>query len=161
MILYHGSNQIIKNPNISFSQLYLDFGKGFYTTTFIEQARKWALRQALRYGKTPTLNIYKFTNSTNLKILSFQNEDEKCLDFICACRRGEEINNKYDLIIGNVADDDVFKTIDMYFKGFWDKKKTIEELRYYKMNNQYCFVNQTVINNNLLFLNAESLETNL
>ncbi|WP_399201154.1 DUF3990 domain-containing protein [Tannockella kyphosi] len=32
-------------------------------------------------------------------------------------------NQKYDIIIGNVADDDVFKTVDMYFRGLWSKKK--------------------------------------
>lgn len=28
-----------------------------------------------------------------------------------------------DIVIGNVADDDVFKTVDMYFRGLWDKEK--------------------------------------
>lgn len=36
------------------------------------------------------------------------------------------------MIIENVANDDVFKTVDMYFRGLWDKNRTIEELRYYK-----------------------------
>ena len=40
------------------------------------------------------------------------------------------------MIIENVANDDVFKTVDMYFRGLWDKNRTIEELRYYKMNDQ-------------------------
>ena len=49
------------------------------------------------------------------------------------------------MIIGNVANDDVFKTVDMYFRGLWDKNRTIEELRYYKMNDQICIVNQEVL----------------
>lgn len=49
------------------------------------------------------------------------------------------------MIIGNVANDDVFKTVDMYFRGLWDKKRTIEELRYYKMNDQICIVNQEIL----------------
>ena len=28
----------------------------------------------------------------------------------------------------------MFKSIDMYFRGVWDKKRTIEELKYYKIN---------------------------
>lgn len=50
-----------------------------------------------------------------------------------------------DIIIGNVANDDVFKTVDMYFRGLWDKQKVLDELRYYKMNNQICIVNQETL----------------
>ncbi len=35
--------------------------------------------------------------------------------------------NNYDIIIGAVANDDVFKTVDMYFRGIWSKKKALDE----------------------------------
>ena len=73
-----------------------------------------------------------------MRVLSFEKENEQWLDFVCACRKGEELNKDYDIIIGNVANDDVFKTVDMYFRGLWDKKRVLEELRYYKMNDQIC-----------------------
>ena len=79
------------------------------------------------------------------------NHSKKYLDFVCACRRGEPLNQEYDIVIGNVADDDVFKTVDMYFRGLWDKKKVLEELRYYKMNNQICIVNQKTLDEVLTF----------
>ena len=50
-------------------------------------------------------------------MLSFEKESEKWPDFVCARRKGQPLNEKYDIIIGNVADDDVFKTVDMYFRG--------------------------------------------
>ena len=62
--------------------------------------------------------------------------------------------NEYDIIIGNVADDDVFKTVDMYFRGLWDKEKVLGELRYYKMNNQICIVNQETLNRLITFKRA-------
>ena len=65
-----------------------------------------------------------------------------------------KIIGKSIIIIGNVADDDVFKTVDMYFRGLWDKKKVLEELRYYKMNNQICIVNQDTLNRALTFCEA-------
>ena len=34
MIVYHGSTEIIKNPDVVHSKKYLDFGRGFYITTF-------------------------------------------------------------------------------------------------------------------------------
>jgi hypothetical protein len=79
---------------------------------------------------------------------------KKYLDFVSACRRGEPLNKKYDIVIGSVADDDVFKTVDMYFRGLWDKKKVLEELRYYKMNNQICIVNQETLEQVISFQKA-------
>ena len=63
----------------------------------------------------------------------------------------QSINRNYDIIIGSVADDDVFKTVDMYFRGLWDKEKVLHELRYYKMNDQICIVNQKTLEEVLKF----------
>ena len=56
----------------------------------------------------------------------------------------------------------------MYFKGLWDEERTLNEIRYYKMNNQICLINQTLIENELKYIksyevkkmrtNQESLE---
>ena len=69
-------------------------------------------------------------------------------------RNGQSLNKEYDIIIGNVADDDVFKTVDMYFRGLWNKEKVLNELRYYKMNNQICIVNQETLNRLITFKRA-------
>ena len=42
MILYHGSTDLVDKPEIRESDVYLDFGVGFYTTTSFEQAERWA-----------------------------------------------------------------------------------------------------------------------
>ena len=155
MIVYHGSTEMIKVPDIEHSKKYLDFGKGFYVTTYQEQAKKWAVRKSMRQGKTAIVNVYNMENNwEKYRVLSFEKENEKWFEFVCACRKGEDLNRDYDIIIGNVADDDVFKTVDMYFRGLWDKKKVLEELRYYKMNNQICIVNQDTLNRALTFCEA-------
>ena len=41
MIVYHGTTAIIEKPDIKHSKKYLDFGAGFYLTTYEEQAKKW------------------------------------------------------------------------------------------------------------------------
>lgn len=46
MIVYHGSTEIIKSPDVLHSFRTLDFGKGFYLTTNREQAERWARRKA-------------------------------------------------------------------------------------------------------------------
>lgn len=152
MIVYHGTTETIEIPDVKHSKKYLDFGKGFYLTTFEEQAKKWAVRKGMRQGKTAIVNVYEMEdNREKYRVLSFEKENEKWLEFVCACRKGEPLNTDYDIIIGNVADDDVFKTVDMYFRGLWDKKKVLEELRYYKMNNQICIVNQGTLDQVLTF----------
>lgn len=40
MILYHGSNILVKIPQIIAPKKSLDFGTGFYTTSSLEQAKK-------------------------------------------------------------------------------------------------------------------------
>lgn len=152
MIVYHGTTMVLKKPDVAFSKDFLDFGKGFYVTTYQEQAEKWALRKGVRKQMPSYVNVYEMADDlTSFKVLSFEKENEKWLDFICACRRGDKEYQSYDVIIGSVADDDVFKTVDMYFRGLWGKEKALEELRYYKMNNQICIVNQEVLKQVLTF----------
>lgn len=76
----------------------------------------------MRQNKPAIVNVYELKeNWKDYKVLSFAEENEQWLDFVCTCRRGEAINTEYDIIVGNVADDDVFKTVDLYFRGLWDK----------------------------------------
>ena len=152
MIVYHGTVEKIEKPDVKHSKRYLDFGKGFYLTSFEQQAKKWALRKALRQEKKAFVNVYELKDDLKkYRVLSFEKENEKWLDFVCACRRGEELNQEYDIIIGSVANDDVFKTVDMYFRGLWDKEKVLNELRYYNMNDQICIVNQKTLDEVLEF----------
>lgn len=152
MIVYHGTTEIIEKPDIKHSKRYLDFGKGFYLTSFAEQAKKWAIRKGLRQEKRAVVNVYELKDSLKAyRVLDFHKENEQWFDFVCACRKGEEINQEYDIIIGSVANDDVFKTVDMYFRGLWDKEKVLKELRYYKMNDQICIVNQKTLDEVLEF----------
>ena len=51
MIVYHGSTEIIKKPDVIHSKKYLDFGMGFYITSFENQAEKWAVRKGMRQEK--------------------------------------------------------------------------------------------------------------
>lgn len=39
----------------------------------------------------------------------------------------------------------------MYFKGLWDKDKTISELKYYKKNDQTAFISQKALDDLLTF----------
>lgn len=160
MIVYHGSTEVIERPDVVHSKKYLDFGQGFYLTTYEKQARKWAVRKGMRKEKTAIVNVYELSEEWDrFRVLSFEQENEKWIDFVCACRKGNPLNKDYDIIIGNVADDDVFKTVDMYFRGIWDKKKVLEELQYCKMNDQICIVTQNTLDQVLNFQKAYEVRT--
>ncbi|WP_419026217.1 DUF3990 domain-containing protein [Emergencia sp.] len=161
MIVYHGSISIIKKPDISYSKQFLDFGKGFYVTSYKEQAKRWAKRKSLRTKKTAFVNVYELIDDLrDYRVLSFEEDDEKWLDFVCACRKGQLIFQKYDVIIGNVANDDVFRTVDMYFRGLWSKDKALEELRYFKLNDQICIITQKVLDEVLIYKGSYQMGEN-
>ena len=42
----------------------------------------------------------------------------------------------------------------MYARGIWNKSKVLEELRFYKMNDQICFVNQAVLDTALNYVES-------
>lgn len=60
-------------------------------------------------------------------------------------RRGKDTSD-YDLVIGGVANDKVFNTVELYFDNLIDKKEAIHHLRFEKPNLQYCFRTQKVLN---------------
>ena len=45
----------------------------------------------------------------------------------------------YDLVVGGVANDKVFNTVELFFDGLIDKAEAIKRLRYEKPNVQICF----------------------
>ena len=158
MILFHGSYMSIEKPDISFSRSNVDFGKGFYTTPIWEQAVSWAARFKRKHGQS-VVSSYEIDMATlagKVSILAFEAHTEEWLDFIVACRRGEQ-EGDYDMVTGGVANDRVFDTIQLYFDGLIDKTESIKRLRYDKPNLQYCFRSQDIIDTHLKFIKSEVL----
>ena len=156
MKLYHGSYTTVEKPDISFSRNNIDFGKGFYVTPIKEQAIKWSLRFKARRKKA-IVSIYEIDIDKlkqDVKIMEFNTYSDDWFDYIIRCRSGNASDN-YDVIIGGVANDKVFDTIQLYIDGLIDKSESIKRLRYEKPNIQYCFRNQHIIDKFLLFINSE------
>lgn len=146
MILYHGSYIQITKPDLAHSRQNVDFGTGFYTTPLREQAAKWC-EKFKRRGKEGIISVYSFNpgNEVDLKILQFDTYSEDWLDFILKCRRGID-ETDYDVVVGGVANDKVFNTVELYFDGLIDKEEAIRRLRYEKPNLQICFRSQKALN---------------
>ena len=155
MRLYHGSTCVVEHPDVQRSRKNLDFGPGFYLTSFREQAERWALRKAQFEHESAILNVFELDDSlSDLSILQFFENDADWVDFVCRCRKGESPFAGYDLIIGGVADDKVYEAVNMYFRGLWDMETTLNAIRFYEKNDQYCFVTQKAIDGKLSFLEA-------
>ncbi|WP_027626323.1 DUF3990 domain-containing protein [Clostridium lundense] len=153
MIVYHGSYCLVDTPNVSFSRDALDFGKGFYVTGIEEQAINWTSKFKKR-GKKGYLNSYillidKVKEDYTVK--EFLSYDIEWLDFILQCREGSNIYLKYDMIIGGIADDRVYNTIELYKDNLIGKDEALKRLQYYKPNHQICIINQEIINNYLKY----------
>ena len=73
------------------------------------------------------------------KSVQMENSDsEEWLDFILNCRSGKD-STDYDLVVGGVANDKVFNTVELFFDRLIDKTEAINRLRYEKPNLQICF----------------------
>lgn len=156
MKVYHASSVIVDLPDASHSREHLDFGKGFYVTTIERQAVEYGQR-FLRRGRKAWLNVYELKEDFgNLKTICFDAYDEAWLDFVTECRAGRMCGD-YDIIRGGIANDKVFRTIDLYFSGDLNKQEALKRLMYEKPNDQLCFRTEAAIKQCVNFLNAIEL----
>ena len=158
MTVYHASNFIIESPDIYHCRDFLDFGKGFYLTSLIEQAKKYAQR-FLYQGDKAYLNHYNLDENLDNKfnIKEFGDYNEEWLDFVTLCRLGK-LSSKYDMITGGIADDKVFNTVDLYFSGNISKEEALKRLKFIHPNHQICILNQELINKHLHFLKSDEIK---
>lgn len=110
MTVYHGGYQPVEKPEIRKGRNTKDFGIGFYCTIIKEQAERWARRY-----KTKIVSIYDVKAFSDLKVKEFKEMTEEWLDFIISCRSGKE--HDYDIVIGAMADDQVYNYISDYMEG--------------------------------------------
>lgn len=158
MILFHGSNMFIDSIDLNKSRPYKDFGKGFYCTEIREQAELMARRVERIYGGTAYVNKFELDerifDSKDMKIKKFQSPTGEWAIFVLnnRDRKFEDIksddsnhDNKYDLVIGPVADDDLALLFRTFTRGLIDIDTLIKEMRYKKFSNQYSFHTEKAI----------------
>lgn len=122
----------------------LDFGKGFYTTSSFEQARKWALNRK-RNGKSrdAVVSVFKvsadYLETSSLNIRNFSRADSEWLDFVMANRTDINFTHDYDIVKGPVANDRVYASINAFENGFMDRETLLKELRTWVFVDQIVF----------------------
>lgn len=157
MLVYHGSYVAVKAPDIAHSRNNIDFGKGFYVTPFQEQAESWARRQKDRKG-IGVVSIYDLREEcfSQVRVMKFEKYTEEWLDYITKCRDGKD-EGKYDVIMGGIANDKIFNTIELYFDELIDKKEAIKRLSFEEPNLQICIHSQKVIDRFLQYVGSEEV----
>lgn len=144
--VYHGSTFIVEKPSLEILNYRTDFGKGFYTTTDIEQARRWTKIKKGRMEEENKeinlkryINIYEYKENRDLNILNFEAATEEWLKFVFKNRQSDELVHHYDIVIGPVADDNLYQVLVSYENGIYDMEETIKRLKTYLLSNQISF----------------------
>ena len=153
MLLYHGSNQEIMEIDLERCKPNKDFGRGFYLTSIKEQALRMAENTTRIYGGCPIVTVYEIDEDVfhggklSIRIFPVRPTIEWA-QFIFNNRRFEDFDvqspdcnkdNKYDIVIGPVADDRIAATIRRYMDDELDVEGLARKLTYRELSNQYSF----------------------
>lgn len=146
--LYHGSTVAVRKPSLRPGRPNADFGKGFYTTSNLEQAVRWAhIKQEREEAERAVVSIYEFDESLlenpDLIIRQFTGADEPWLYFVTDCRKSRP--HEFDLVQGPVANDKVFTTVNLFESGVLSAEAAILQLKAYKTYDQLSFHTDRVI----------------
>ena len=143
MKLYHGSNMVIDQIDLSKCKPYKDFGQGFYLTEIKEQAEQMARRTSAIYGGEAVVTEFEF-DETALKILSvktFEEPSEEWALFVMAnrSRKNMQPTHSFDIVIGPVADDNMALLFRQYENEIIDFETLLKGMIYKKTSSQYSF----------------------
>lgn len=110
-------------PKILRDGFYKDFGYGFYCTRLEKQAKRWAMTKP----GASVISKYLYCPDAGLKCKIFDEMTDEWLDFVVACRNGQE--HGYDIVEGPMADDRIWNFIEGFLDGrisrsaFWELVK--------------------------------------
>ena len=153
MRLFHGSNVEIEQVDLTKCMPNKDFGRGFYTTVLEDQAWRMAERRTRIGGGKPVVTVYEVPDNLEenreLRVRVFEekptiewaifirnNRDRKFTDY-----ENPECNLdcKYDVVVGPVADDTVGLLIRQFSRGTIDAEYMKREFDFGRLTNQYTF----------------------
>lgn len=163
ILLYHGSYMEVAQVDLAKCKKGLDFGRGFYVTSSLEQAVSFvpmAIKKAKRYGlisetfsdREGRVSVFEYKKKPTVFVHIFEDADIEWLHFI-ACNRNEslfpELRKKLqtvDIIGGKIADDQTALTLNNYVEGVYGipgtehvDRMVIEMLEPNRLKDQWCF----------------------
>lgn len=149
MKLYHGSTVSVKNPNLRQGRPNTDYGKGFYTTVDFDQAARWArIRRERAGGGNAIVSVYEVDDyllqKKDLRIMEYNGATKEWLDFVVANRRYAPLHD-YDIVLGPVANDNLYATISLYENGELSAEAAVVQLKTHVLFNQVSFHTEKVL----------------
>jgi len=144
VLVYHGSNIAVERPKLVAPNRALDFGSGFYTTENLGQAENFANNVVNRNEGTgiPTVSRYEVDFDKvlrELRVLRFGKPGDAWFDFVYANRTFKYDGEFYDVVVGPVANDTIYRVLRLFENGDIDRKTTIKKLKVAKLFNQIVF----------------------
>lgn len=154
MRLYHGSNMIIGEIDLSKSKPYKDFGRGFYLSADKAQSLRMAEnRTNITREGTPIVNEYELDDSAmndhDLKIKAW---NDYCVEWALFVERNRDSNKpaphiEHDIVFGPIANDGVNFQLRRYKAGMITIEELVKELKYSKgIAFRYCFLTERALN---------------
>jgi hypothetical protein len=145
MKVYHGSYTKIDKIDLSKSENYRDFGKGFYVTKIRTQAEEWATKIGKRHHTEGVITEFIFFESAftewHYRVLQFDGYNDEWLDFVVLNRNPENVvpAHEYDIVEGPVADDRIQRRLADFLEGKISRKQFLDELSHKEPSHQICF----------------------
>ena len=173
MIIYHGSDHIIKAPDIRLGKKYNDYGQGFYCTEDVELAKEWACKS----NKDGFVNKYEM-NPSGLKILNLNSDGYTILNWIALLLKNRTFSldndiqrrartyiidnfsvavENYDVIIGYRADDSYFSFAESFVSNTLSLSALNRALRLGNLGEQIALVSEKAFDK-ITFKDAETVE---
>lgn len=168
--LLHGTDHIIKTPQLCLGKEHNDYGRGFYCTESYDMAKEWACKE----NKDGFVNEYNF-NTENLRILNLMDGKHTVLNWIALLLKNriftlqDEIAvdaksyliehysvdlNDYDVVIGYRADDSYFSYAQSFVSNALPLRSLNQALRLGKLGIQVVLISETAFKR-IEFINAE------
>ena len=144
--LYHGGESAVKVPRVVSPKdsRPLDFGSGFYTTTSLDHAKKWiGIRMRQHVYEAGCVSHFtadwEAIEKSSLKTLVFHGPENAWFDFVMANRHTSCFSHDYDIVMGPVANDNVYETLTLFEDGIITKLEAIARLKTYQLVDQVLF----------------------
>ena len=171
--LLHGTDHIIKRPDLSIAKPTNDYGKGFYCTLIPEMAKEWACKR----NTDGFMNKYDF-NDEGLKTLNLLDGNHTVLNWIAILleHRVFTINDAialdsrdyviknfsvdtsgYDVIIGYRADDSYFSYAQSFVHNALPLRSLSKALSLGKLGEQTVLISEKAIER-VKFISAEPVD---
>lgn len=170
-IIYHGSDHVIKKPQVGYGKSYNDYGMGFYCTENLNMAKEWSVglnhngyanKYSIQCENLEILDLSEYSMLHWLTVLLENRQFETSNPLAIEAKEYllETFHLDYekaDIIIGYRADDSYFSFASDFLNGSISYRQLCNAMRLGKLGEQFVLKSKTAFER-LAFLEAELAE---